>query len=215
MIQAEEEGIVIYPSRTFTAVLIENGAVTGVDCLEVESVTFDEDKNPHIEIREGSRHVLDADTVIFAIGQKPEIPESFGVALTEKQLIELDPFTLSTGRDGVFAAGDAVSGTSSVIQEIAEGRKSASAIDRYLGGSGEIDKQLAPVSNLENRLGKRDGFPGLPRIDEPHVPAEERLQSFCPVITGIGEEAAVSEAERCLRCDIRLKITPVKFWANY
>ncbi len=215
VIQAEEEGIIMYPSRTFAAVLIENGAVTGVECLDVESVTFDEDKNPQIELREGSRHVLEAETVIFAIGQKPEIPEGFGIALTEKQLIALDPFTLSASRDGVFAAGDAVNGTSSVIHAIAEGRKSASAIDRYLGGSGEIDKQRAPSLNLENRLGKKDGFPCLPRIDTPHVPAEERLQSFCPVITDIGEEAAVIESERCLRCDIRLNITPVKFWANY
>ncbi|OGN98574.1 MAG: ferredoxin, partial [Chloroflexi bacterium RBG_13_51_52] len=70
--QGEEEGITLYPARTFTRILTENGKITGVECLEVSSLTFDEEKNPQIETREDSQHVIEADTVIFAIGQRPE-----------------------------------------------------------------------------------------------------------------------------------------------
>ena len=73
--QGEEEGIMLYPARTFTRILSENGKITGVECLEVVSLTFDEEKRPQIEVKENSEHVLEADTVIFAIGQRPEIPE--------------------------------------------------------------------------------------------------------------------------------------------
>jgi len=213
--QGEEEGIAIFPARTFTRILTENGKITGVECLEVASFTFDEDKNPQIEIRENSRHVIEADTVIFAIGQQPEIPEGFSINIAAHNLIDTDPFTFTTSREGVFAAGDAVNGTSSVIKAIASGRKAAIVVDRFLEGSGNIDEKLAPLVELKPCLGRLDGFAALERYDDSYVSVEERIKSFCPVAPGIDEATAKCEAERCLQCDLRLKITPIKFWGNY
>ena len=59
----------------------------------------------------GSEHTVEADTVIFALGQSPDLPEGFGLDTTDRRLIALDQFDLSTSREGVFAAGDAVTGT--------------------------------------------------------------------------------------------------------
>jgi NADPH-dependent glutamate synthase beta subunit-like oxidoreductase len=213
--QALEEGIRIYPSRTFTKVLTENGKIIGVECLEVESFSFDEERNLQVETREGSYHVLEADTVIFAIGQRPEIPAGFGLNLAGNHLIEMDPYTLTTSRDGVFAAGDAVSGTSSVIKAIASGRKSAVAIDRFLEGSGNIDEKLAPQSSVNNNLGKEDGFAKLARCHDNCLAPEKRQGNFCPVAEEMDEKQALEEAHRCLQCDLRLKITSVKFWGSY
>ncbi len=109
-----------------------------MEFLDVESFTFDEDRNPQIEVVENSRHVLEADTVIFAIGQRPEIPEGFGLDTATNHLIELDAYTFNTSREGVFAAGDAVTGTASVIKAIASGRQGAIALDRFLDGNGDI-----------------------------------------------------------------------------
>jgi len=213
--QGEEEGIAVYPARTFTRVLSENGKITGVECLEVESFTFDEEKSPHIEVRENSRHVLEADTVIFAIGQRPEIPEGFGLNTVAGNLIEVDSYTFTTSREGVFAAGDAVNGTSSVIKAIASGRKAAIALDKYLEGSGNIDEKLAPQAEIKKYLGPWNGFASLERYQDSYVAAEERLKSFCRIVQDMDGEKAEYESKRCLQCDLRLKITSIKFWGNY
>ena len=213
--QGEEEGIKLFPSRTFTRIVEENGKITGVECREVTALTFDEDKNPQIETKEDSLHVIPADAVIFAIGQRPDIPQNFGLNQAPNGLIELDPFTQSASREGVFAAGDVVNGASSVIKAIASGRKAAAALDQYIGGSGIIEEKLAPQNEPAKCIGLREGFAALKRGEDKLVPAKERIKSFCTVAQGMDENGAVGEAERCLQCDLRLKITPIKFWSQY
>jgi formate dehydrogenase beta subunit len=213
--QGEEEAIAIHPSRTPTRILSENGRVTGVEFLEVESFSFDEDKNLELEVRQNSEQVIEADTVIFAIGQRPEIPAGFGLDTVAGNLIEVDSYTFDTSREGVFAAGDAVTGTSSIIKAIASGRKGAIAVDRYLGGSGNIDEKLAPYSEPEPCLGTGEGFAAMSRCEVSCIRPQERLESFCRVVGDMDEETADYESKRCLQCDLRLKITSVKFWGNY
>ncbi len=213
--QGEAEGISIYPGRTFTRIISENGKIKGVACLEVSSLTFDEEKNPQIETKENSGHVLEADTVIFAIGQRPEIPEGFGLETGAGNCVVVDPFTFTTNKEGVFAAGDAVNGTSSVIKAIASGRKAAIALDKYLGGSGDIDERLAPIIELKKNIGLWEGFASLERCPDSLIPAAKRIKSFCRVVKDMDEKTAEGEAKRCLQCDLRLKITPIKFWSAY
>ncbi len=213
--QGEEEGIVVCPARSFTRILSENGDIAGVEFVDVASLSFDEDKNPCIEVVENSEHVLEADTVIFAIGQCPEIPQDFGLDTLPNNLIEIDWFTFSTSKEGVFAAGDAVNGTSSVIKAIASGRKAAAAADRYLGGNGVIDEKLVAAGEPEQCLGLEEGFAFLTRCEESCVPPEERINSFGRVVRDMDEKTATDESKRCLQCDLRMKITTVKFWGNY
>lgn len=213
--QGEEEGIVVYPSKTLTRILSDRGQTRGVEFLDVESFSFDEEMNPEIEVIENSYQVIEAEAVIFAVGQYPEIPDEFRLDKTERNLIELDSYTLETNREGVFAAGDAVTGTSSVIQAIASGRKSATVIDRFLEGDGRIDIKLAPDSEPQKSLGPEEGFAAMTRIEQTCVLPDERLLSFCEVVNDMAEEAAEYESSRCLQCDSRLTIRPVKFWGNY
>ncbi len=213
--QGEGEGIIIHPSKTFTRILSSDGKIKGVEFLDVESFSFDEDKNLQVDIVENSHHVMEADTVIFAIGQSPEIPDGFGLDKTERNLIELDQYTLSTNRDRVFAAGDAVAGTSSVIKAIASGRKAAAAIDKFLEGSGKIDEKPAPASVMQKCIGPDKDFASMTRAAEVCMLPEERLLSFCSITNTMDENAADYESKRCLQCDMRLAITPVKFWGNY
>jgi formate dehydrogenase beta subunit len=186
-----------------------------VEFLEVESFSFDEDKNLELEVRQNSEQVIEADTVIFAIGQRPEIPAGFGLDTVAGNLIEVDSYTFDTSREGVFAAGDAVTGTSSIVKAVASGRKGAIAVDRYLGGSGNIDEKLAPHLEPEPCLGAGEGFAAMSRCEVPCIRPSERLESFCRVVADMDEETADYESKRCLQCDLRLKITSVKFWGNY
>lgn len=213
--QSEEEGIVIYPARSSTKIISENGNIAGVEFREVESLSFDEEKNPEIVTAEHSEHIIEADTVIFAIGQRPVIPPGFELETHANNLIIVDSFSQCENREGVFATGDAVNGTSSVIKAIASGRKAAIAIDRYLGGNGNIDEKLAPESEPEKMLGCVEGFAGLHRLEEIRIPVEERVGSFCKVVEDANEKAITEESERCLQCDLRLKITSVKFWGGF
>lgn len=211
----QEEGVTIHNSQNFTRIMSENGRITGVECLDVQSFEFDEDGNLNIETAEGSEHILPADTVIFAIGQRPEIPDQFRLATGRGNTIEVDEYTHTTDRDGIFAAGDAVIGTSSVIEAIASGRKMASAMDRYLGGRGIIDEELAPVEEPEAWLGRGENFACQNRCEMPLMPVEQRLSSFSKIVHGYDEETTHKESLRCLQCDLRLKISTVKFWAEY
>ena len=95
----------------------------------------------------------------------------------------MDSYTFTTSREGVFAAGDAVSGTASVIKAIASGRKGAIAVDKFLEGRGNIDEKLAPNFEPERRLGRGLGFAALDRCAEVCLLPEERLKGF---LRGLG-----------------------------
>ena len=149
---------------------------------------------------ESSEFSSSFNTVIAAIGQMPETPDQFGLPLGRGNTFQVDTYTLATGREGVFAGGDAVTGPATVIEAIAAGRQAAISIDKYLGGKGVIDEKLAPPEELE----------ALPEIDEgekhrlpiPTLPLGERLGSFAEVELSLSEELAIEEATRCLRCDL-------------
>jgi NADPH-dependent glutamate synthase beta subunit-like oxidoreductase len=213
--QGEEEGVVIHPSRTFTRILRENGQIVGVESLNVDSFEFDEEGRAQVNVIQGSEHILQADTVIFAIGQRPQIPARFELVTGRGNQIEVDSYTFQTSREGVYAVGDAVTGTTSVIEAIASGRNGAAVVDRYLGGSGDIDEALVPIEKPEPGLGRREGFARESRFENPRSPPDERVVSFCPIVHDLDEKAAVAESHRCLQCDLRLKMTPVKFWGDY
>lgn len=215
IIEGEEEGIIIYPSKSVTRILEEEGIIRGVECIDLESFSFDEDNNPQIEICENSQSILEGSTVISAIGQRPDIPESFGLDVSDKQLLEMDEYTLCTSREGVFAAGDAVNGTTSLIKAIASGRKSAIALDRFLGSSGDIAQTLAPKSELNKCLGLVEEFSKLKRVESICISAEERLKDFSTVACDMDEKMAEYESGRCLQCDLRLTVTPIKFWGDF
>ncbi|MFC2003161.1 FAD-dependent oxidoreductase [Chloroflexota bacterium] len=201
--QAEEEGIAIHPSLTFTRILGEEGKVTGVECLKLRSVEFDEDGQPHVNIIERTEHVLPADTVIFAVGQTTDISNLAGhgvIETTKRGTIAIDPETLATSRPGVFTAGDAARGPNSVIEAIADGQKAAFYIDRYLKGtvlkvrSPETPKASDIKVEIPTDVEKQE------RQHMPVLPAAERARNFKEVTLGFTPEMAVAEAKRCLNC---------------
>jgi NADPH-dependent glutamate synthase beta subunit-like oxidoreductase len=152
---------------------------------------------------EGSEFSLDFDTVIAAIGQMPDVPAQMGVGVDRGNVIRVDPDTLATDREGVFAGGDAVSGPASIIEAIAAGGQAAISIDKYLGGNGIIDEVLAPPEGEMALPGVEEGE--RHRIQMPCLSLSERAMSFAEVELGFDKEMAVEEAKRCLRCDLELR----------
>ncbi len=196
--EALEEGVQIYflaaPSRIFS----RNGRVE-LESIRMELGAMDSSGRRRPEPIKGSEFAMSFDTIIAAIGQRPEIPHQFNLATGRGNAIQVDPDTLVTSREGVFAGGDAVTGPASVIEAIAAGRQVAISIDKYLGGSGDIDETLAPpekaMTPLEEAEEKR-------RPEMPTLPDKKRLSGFDQVELGYTDEMAIEEAQRCLRCDL-------------
>ena len=156
---------------------------------------------------EGSEFTVEVDRLITAIGQRSEVPERFGLATDRRGHIQVDEETLSCSREGVFAGGDVVSGPASVIKAIQAGRKAAISIDKYLGGKGQIDQKFIPEEEEPNWLGREEGFAYKRRAKTTTLPIDERLHGFAQVELTLDERAAVEEAKRCLRCQLRLNIS--------
>lgn len=212
--QATQEGVHIHPAKTFEKIC-GSDHVEGVQFCDVTSFTFDENRRAVIEKDENSRHVIEADTVIFAVGQRPQIDESFGLELRRGNLIVVGQDSLMTNVESIFACGDAIYGTKTVIQAVASGREAASQIDRYLGGDGDISEVLAPVEEKEAKIGRIEGFGYLERAQEQFVDVTERKDNFDPISAGICDHSICGEAERCLQCDLRFNISGHRIWSDY
>lgn len=214
ILQAQEEGIFVHPAQTFERITGEDH-VTGVDFMNVESFTFDENRKAIIRKEPGSEHHIDADTVIFATGQRAGITEEAGLELGRANSIATKAGSAATSAEGIFAAGDAVYGTKSVIMAIEAGRQAASEIDRYLGGDGDISEKLAPEQNPDPKIGKVEGFAYKERTKTVIKSAKERQDNFNLMDLGICDSSICGEASRCLQCDLRLKITPPRLWGDF
>lgn len=209
---AEEEGVTLLPRRSFEQILgDEEGRVTGVECQRVSSFSFEEGGQLRVDKLPQSDHVIPCDTVIFSVGQRAGlafIPEDAGVGMTDQQTISVNPNTLAATREGVFAAGDSVSGTAFVIEAVASGHEAAQSIMRYLQGE---DLEPPPTPDLpvvdlsreeiEERIAKGEIQP-QPRVPMPELPLLERIESFQEIERGYDDERAQAEAARCLACGI-------------
>jgi hypothetical protein len=120
-----------------------------------------------------------------------------------------------TSKEGIFAAGDVVTGTKSVIAAISEARRSAEEIDRYLGGDGDISEQLIEAETPSPYFGQCRGFADLERKQPELLDADIRKKSFVLVEQPFSEEVAKCEASRCLQCDQRMRLTRPKLWNEY
>ncbi|MCD8151518.1 MAG: FAD-dependent oxidoreductase [Clostridiales bacterium] len=212
--QAQEEGIFVHPAQTFERITGEDH-VTGVDFMNVKRFYFDENRRAITEKEEGSEHHIDGDTVIFATGQWSELTPECGLQLDKANSIVVDPKTLATFVEGIFAAGDVTYGTKSVVQAIASGREAAEQIDLYLGGDGDISEVLAPEQFADPYIGKSEGFGYLTAAKKQILPVEERQDNFKPFDFGICDSDICGESGRCLQCDLRLQIHPSRLWTEF
>jgi len=211
--EAEEEGIAFHFLATPTRVLGANGQVTGLECLRMELGEPDgSGRRRPIPVR-GSEFVVEADTVIVAIGQVLEVgdwtaelpPQSWGGlrgGLKAGDWIAADPVTLETNLEGVFAGGDAVTGPATVIEAIAAGKRAAESIARYLRGEDPAaGRMLWPPDISEVEYYTPPVVEPEARAQMPRLSLTKRVD-FVEITLGLSEEEAVAEAERCLSCAV-------------
>ncbi|OAT85276.1 FAD-dependent oxidoreductase [Desulfotomaculum copahuensis] len=216
---ARDEGVIFHFRTLINDILTDDGRLTGVRVAAVASL-FDGNGRYNPVFVPGSEEEVPCATLLVAVGQRPAPPLPAAVG---NGRLQVDARTMATDLPGIFAAGDAVGGPASVIEAIAGGRWAAAAIDRRLGGDGVIDEILVPPEAPDPFLGKDEDFLRRPRHGLlarlwtgesccsafPCPPEEALTAKFFEVELGLDEEMALTEASRCLRCDLRLQITPV------
>jgi glutamate synthase (NADPH/NADH) small chain len=133
---AEEEGVQLHlltaPVRFFGD---DNGWVTRVECLRMELGEPDESGRRRPIPIKGSEFNLECDMAVVAIGAgaNPLLTTTTpGLELNKRGYIVADPETGKTSRPGVWAGGDIVTGSATVILAMGAGRKAANAIHEYL-----------------------------------------------------------------------------------
>jgi heterodisulfide reductase subunit A len=206
---AEEEGIEIYPGRSFKEIVVVDDRIVGVRCSEVIFHGFKRGK-PDIEEITGTEHIIPADLVIWAIGQGPDfslLPPDGSINTRFPVGIQSDSEMMTT-MPGVFCAGDVRRGvTFFVVDAIAEGHHVARSVDRYLRGIQRTHEEIKPpVAHLDRQEIEEKIVSGQAsqqaRIPISSIPVEERRNNFREVDMTLTEEEALAEAERCLQCGI-------------
>lgn len=138
------------------------------------------------------------DNLIAAIGKMPVGTGPLGVALAKGDFIRIVSARLATDKGGVFVGGDVATGPASIIDAIAQDRKAAVSIDRYLGGAGQIDQPLAPpeqeVMVVDYQATDRA------RVVMPCISLDDRTCSFAAVEAGLPRDLAIKEAEPTRLC---------------
>lgn len=133
---AKEEGIIFDLLTNPVEILAdENGWVKGIKCIKMKLGEADESgRRRPVEIPE-SEFIIDADTVIMALGTSPNpliSSTTEGLKINKKRCIIVEEETGLTTKEGVYAGGDAVTGAATVILAMGAGKKAAKAINDYL-----------------------------------------------------------------------------------
>ncbi|HET7152731.1 MAG TPA: FAD-dependent oxidoreductase [Candidatus Kapabacteria bacterium] len=206
--EALEERIHFHPRKGPNKIIGKDGKVTGletVDCLSV----FDEQKRFRPTFAPHSEQILEADTVIMAIGQTSDLtwvhPED-GIEVTPRNTIKVDPTTLATTAPGIYAGGDVSFGPRNAIDAVANGKRAAQSIHQYITGGSKKDVEIAfhereveiIVADTHSHHRER-GYESRPRVPIPCQHIDRRV-GVSQVELGYTEEQARSEAERCLHC---------------
>jgi hypothetical protein len=198
------EGVKVMPSWGAHRILTDKGRIKGMEIVHCTSM-FDDQCVFNPKFDETKQSIL-GDQVILAIGQTPDLSflQSTPSIEAKRGLITVDEATLETGMKGVYAGGDVAAVAGAIIHAIAAGRKAASAIDKALGGSGDIEEILFEKGTPNPKVGRNEGFAAWPRERVPETELQRRHENFHEVALGYTDEQAAKEAKRCLQCDLRL-----------
>lgn len=189
--EAEEEGVKINWLSTIKE--MDTDATT----LTIEKMVLDENGRPQPT---GEFETLAADSVILALGQDIDsdlLKEASGVELKSDGTVIVDD-SFMTGQEGIFAGGDMVPDERSITFAVGHGKKAARYINGYLLGTPYKPAEKHPVVEYDKLQlwYKTDA----PQSEQPMLEVEERVSGFEEVISGLTEEQAVFEAQRCYSC---------------
>src|SRR3989338_7892681 len=134
---AKAEGVILqFLTQPVKILGDEKGFVNGLECIKMELGEADASGRRRPVPIKDSNFVLEADTVIVAIGQNPNplLPKVTPGLKTNRDATIVVDKNFMTSMSGVFAGGDIITGADTVISAMGAGKKAAIAIDKYIKG---------------------------------------------------------------------------------
>jgi len=200
--EAVEEGVKLHPRWGPKRILGKDGKVSGIELIKVASV-FDQNRRFNPTFLEGTEETIAADGVVLAIGQAADLswmrPED-NLKTTPRGTIETNPETLATSCPYIFAGGDLAFGPRIIITAVAEGRRAAQSITRFLTGNVPTES-TAIRTTVYNAHRMFPGYERLPRLEPPAIAIERRV-GIAEVENVYPQAEALEQANRCLKCHI-------------
>ena len=213
--EAREDGVVLNPGWGPKAVLGENGAVKGISFKKCLSV-FDADHKFSPKYDEAQTIELEADMVIFAIGQTVELGGLFNgsnVGFHRGVYPVADTLTLQTAQEDIFVGGDLLTGPKFAIDAIATGKEAAESLHRFVQHGHmtigrnrrdfiEIDKDNIVVESYDNSSRQVEGTSSSAKpFEEYHMTlTEEQVKIETSRCLACG--ASVVDPNRCIGCGL-------------
>lgn len=206
---AIQEGVKLKTLVSPIKIISNNGKLTGIRLIRNELGDVDTSGRRRPVPVKGTEFNVNLDSLIVAISEGSDVDcvavaTAMQIETTKWDTIRADIKTLCTNQPGVFAGGDVVRGPNTVVAAIADGKKAALMIDRYLSGEDlkkpievklpEIYVAPVPEDQIETDLSKR--------VETPRASVEWRKRGFAEVEMALTVEEATREARRCLRCDL-------------
>jgi len=202
--EAQNEGVKLMPGVGPTKILVEDGKVIGVEFLKVARL-FDNEGRFSPTFKQNSEIRVEADSVIMAIGRVPDLflSEQDGVELTPEGRLKVDIKTMQTSALDVFGGGDCTFAPGIIVDAVADGKRVAASIHKFLQ-SGNIEEKIAVnVQKLDpDNFRSTDCFDIVPRQIPELRPLEERSFTV-EVEKNYNEATARTQAGRCLDCYVQ------------
>lgn len=196
------EGVILEELASPTRIILREGRVVGLECVRNELGEAGPDGRRRPIPIEGSEFQIEADSIIVAIGQRPDVSFLDGSAVTLRRdgTIAVAPETGLAGEERVYAGGDAVRGPATIVEACADGRRAAEAICQQLGVPFERPSVHLPVLSHEEIVQvKRVRARKALQQEAMLLPLDQR-GGFDLVEATLTEEVALAEAARCLQC---------------
>lgn len=200
--EALEEGIQLIHRKGPNRIVGENGKVTGLEVIDVESV-FDAEGRFSPKFKAGTEEVWECDTLILAIGQAADLGALGGaddVEITPRGLVKVNPENGQTTAPDVFAGGDVAYGPRLIIDAVRHGHMASLGMEAYIQGKKLTYKVETEWQELPNHV-MFENWTKLERRPVPSLPVNRRT-GVTVVDLGYSEGEGAEQGSRCLECSV-------------
>ncbi len=200
--EAENEGVkFIFLAAPQEILGDEHGRVKGLRVDRMKPGEFDISGRRR-PVPAGESYDIPGDTVMIAIGERVDsgfLAEA-GLAVNRDGTVTINDFTMKASLPKFYAGGDLVTGPSTAVEAMADGKKAAEEIDAQLTGEKRFGKLFR---KFEYDFTVPQAPQGGKKQTGKRLTVAQRLKNFREVSLGLSADQARREAQRCLRCDVK------------
>ena len=208
---AMHEGIPIHNYLVPKEFTHENGKLTGINFEKVKAEFDAKGRRKLVPSGEPVQH-FPCDDVLVAVGQEnafPWIERDTGIEFDQWNMPKVDSKTMASTHPKIFFGGDAAFGPKNIIWAVAHGHEAAVSIDKRLNGEDIDDRPTPAVEVMSQKMGIHEwSYDNEIALDKRYkVPHRDKVVALkdikAEVELGFDEKLALSEAGRCLNCDVQ------------